>query len=226
MAKGSSLRWLWRLLGLIVLIVAIGVVVLLVRFLGGPRPGSVKDEAMRAGLVAKDLPGSDSDYLRAMDRGLNADAVYDALHKAVPSLSKDEAWKAYNRGRNNWVVWTAGNDTLWDFLANNSFGAFDLLKIVSLPSRASGTAGTRGPSTATPRRALAHTPRPRPPDMSRASRRRRRIRPAITSTRTTPVRGEDRQFYEVVPAQPVEVFRTGERAGLPAVGSQGLRLEG
>src|SRR5437879_4974189 len=62
-----------------------------------------------------------------MDRGLDSKAV----HKALPFLSKEEAWKAYNRGRNNWVVWTAGNDTLWDFLANNTFGAFDLLKIVS-----------------------------------------------------------------------------------------------
>src|SRR6266536_1240452 len=62
-----------------------------------------------------------------MDRGLDSEAV----HKALPFLSKEEAWKAYNRGHNNWVVWTAGNDTLWDFLANNTFGAFDLLKIVS-----------------------------------------------------------------------------------------------
>lgn len=92
-----------------------------------PEPGSVKDEAMQAGLTAKDLPGSDDDYLRDMDRGLDAEAV----HKALPFLSKEEAWKAYNRGRNNWVVWTAGNDTLWDYLANNTFGAFDLLKIVS-----------------------------------------------------------------------------------------------
>jgi hypothetical protein len=93
----------------------------------GPQPGSVVDEAMKAGLTAKDLPGSEDDYLRAMDRGLDAEAV----HKALPFLSKEEAWKAYNRGRNNWVLWTAGNDTLWDFLANNSFGAFDLLKIVA-----------------------------------------------------------------------------------------------
>src|SRR5437899_12568002 len=93
----------------------------------GPQPGSVVDEAMTEGLTAKDLPGSDDDYLRAMDRGLDSEAV----HKALPFLSKEEAWKAYNRGRNNWVVWTAGNDTLWDFLANNTFGAFDLLKIVS-----------------------------------------------------------------------------------------------
>ena len=94
---------------------------------GGPQPGSVVDEAMKAGLTAKDLPGSDDDYLHAMDRGLDAASV----HKALPFLTKEEAWKAYNRGRNNWVVWTAGNDTLWDFLANNSFGAFDLLKVVS-----------------------------------------------------------------------------------------------
>lgn len=94
---------------------------------GGPQPGSVVDEATRAGLTATDLPGSDDDYLRAMDGGLDEEAV----HNALPFLSKGEAWKAYNRGRNNWVVWTAGNDTLWDFLANNSFGAFDLLKIVS-----------------------------------------------------------------------------------------------
>jgi hypothetical protein len=92
-----------------------------------PRPGNVVDEAMKAGLTAKDLPGSDDDYLRAMDRGLDENAV----HKALPFLSKEEAWKSYNRGRNNWVVWTAGNDTLWDYLANNAFGAFDLLKIVS-----------------------------------------------------------------------------------------------
>src|SRR5215475_13323152 len=92
-----------------------------------PRPGSVVDEAMKAGLTAKDLPGSDDDYLRAMDRGLDEEAV----HEALPFLSKEEAWKAYNRGRNNWVVWTAGNDTLWDYLGNNTFGAFDLLKTVS-----------------------------------------------------------------------------------------------
>jgi hypothetical protein len=92
-----------------------------------PKPGSVVDEAMKVGLTAKDLPGSEDDYLRDMDRGLDAEAV----HKALPFLSKEEAWKSYNRGRNNWVVWTAGNDTLWDYLGNNTFGAFDLLKIVS-----------------------------------------------------------------------------------------------
>jgi hypothetical protein len=127
MAVRNVLRWLWRVIGLIVLIVAIVAVVLVVKFLNRPKPGSVLDEAMKAGLTAKDLPGSDDDYLRAMDRGLDEEAV----HKALPFLTKEEAWKSYNRGRNNWVVWTAGNDTLWDFLGNNTFGAFDLLKTVS-----------------------------------------------------------------------------------------------
>src|SRR5262245_66189065 len=90
-----------------------------------PRPGSVVDEAMKAGLTAKDLPGSDDDYLRAMDRGLDEDAV----HKALPFLAKEEAWKSDNRGRNNWVVWTAGNATLWDSLANNALGAVEPLNI-------------------------------------------------------------------------------------------------
>src|SRR5262249_30254299 len=82
-----------------------------------PEAGKVQDEAMRAGLTAKDLPGSDDAYLRAMDRGLNEEAV----HKALPFLSKEEAWRSYNRGRNNWVIWTGGNDRFWDYLANNSF---------------------------------------------------------------------------------------------------------
>src|ERR1019366_7271498 len=32
--------------------------------------------------------------------------------------------------RNTWMVWSAGNDHLWDWLARESAGAFDLLKIV------------------------------------------------------------------------------------------------
>ena len=127
MTTANFRKWLWSAIGLIVLAVAIVAGAAFLRALDRPKPGSVVDEAMTAGLAVKDLPGSDDDYLRAMDRGLDEEAV----HKALPLLSKEEAWKAYNRGRNNWVVWTAGNDTLWNFLANNTFGAFDLLKTVS-----------------------------------------------------------------------------------------------
>ena len=30
-----------------------------------------------------------------------------------------------------WIVWTGGNDRFWDAITDYSFGAFDLLKIVS-----------------------------------------------------------------------------------------------
>jgi hypothetical protein len=90
-------------------------------------PGSEADEAMRAGLVASDLRGSASDYLQAMDGGLGPDEVAAAL----PWLEPGAAWESYNRGRNNWVVWTAGNDTLWNTLAYRTFGGFDLLKTIS-----------------------------------------------------------------------------------------------
>jgi hypothetical protein len=35
------------------------------------------------------------------------------------------------KGRNNWIVWTGGNDRFWDYLANHSAGALDFLKILS-----------------------------------------------------------------------------------------------
>jgi len=105
----------------------------------GPEPGTVLDEALEVGVKAEDLPGSADDYLKDMDRGWDKDKVFDALAEALDitpaqlseHFPKDVVWDAYNKGRNNWVVWTAGNDRLWDFLANNTFGAFDLLKTLS-----------------------------------------------------------------------------------------------
>lgn len=75
-------------------------------------PETVVDEAMKVGRDAKSFPAADEDYFHDMDKGvkLSADAV---------------------KGRNNWNVWTGGNDRFWDHLANNSFGALDLLKTVS-----------------------------------------------------------------------------------------------
>ena len=76
-----------------------------------PRPGTVKDEALEAGLKAdkngrvEKLGGR---TIRTCAPWTGGNATPDeAVHKAVPFLSKEEAWKAYNRGRNNWVVWTA-----------------------------------------------------------------------------------------------------------------------
>ncbi|PYR78516.1 MAG: hypothetical protein DMF87_13995, partial [Acidobacteria bacterium] len=84
---------------------------------GEPRPGTVKDEAMRAGVDVDTLvrPGPAADYFAAMDDNVPA-----------PTLSRDDI-----DGRNMWMVWTGGNDKLWDRLTVDSLGTFDLLKTIS-----------------------------------------------------------------------------------------------
>jgi len=125
---------------LIILLLVVGVGIFIAVKLKKDKPderfpygasGEIKDEAMHVGRTAATLPGSDSDYLRDMDGGLNEDEVHAAMQGLAPGISKDEAWSRYNRGRNNWAVWTGGNDRFWDEMANISFGALDLLKTVS-----------------------------------------------------------------------------------------------
>jgi len=41
------------------------------------------------------------------------------------------------QGRNMWLVWTGGNDRLWDVLNWKSYGIFDLLKTISSNPNAS-----------------------------------------------------------------------------------------
>ena len=86
-----------------------------------PKPGTVADEAMRAGLTPEQLvrPAPVIDYFRDMD----ANVVGGAPGRA---LTADEV-----AGRTMWLVWTGGNDRLWDRLTIDSFGTFDLLKTIS-----------------------------------------------------------------------------------------------
>jgi hypothetical protein len=77
-----------------------------------PAPGTVKDEALRAGRDATSFPAADEDYFHNMDGAI--------------ALSSDEI-----KGRNMWLVWTGGDDRLWDGLTNTSVGTLDLLKTVS-----------------------------------------------------------------------------------------------
>src|SRR5436190_13789290 len=77
-----------------------------------PKPGTVLDEAMRARRTAASLPAADEDYFHDMDGG-------------------QQFTKAEIQGRNMWIVWTGGNDRLWDFLSVDSFGSLDFLKTVS-----------------------------------------------------------------------------------------------
>lgn len=85
-----------------------------------PLPGHVKDEALLAGRTASTFVAADEDYFHDMDGGID-------LTLAAPSQDK----KALIKGRNSWIVWSAGNDRLWNTLINRSAGALDFLKVLS-----------------------------------------------------------------------------------------------
>jgi hypothetical protein len=93
---------------LIVAAVAIGGILL---YYGLRDAFPAKDEAMLAGKTPADFPAATADYFKDMDGG--------------PALTPDEI-----KGRNTWMIWTGGNEAFWDWLANNSFGTFDLLKVI------------------------------------------------------------------------------------------------
>jgi hypothetical protein len=104
---------------LFILIAAV-VVVYTVHWCRQPRPGHVKDEALLAGRDASSFPAADEDYFHDMDGGID-------LTAGAPEDDK----LALVKGRNTWLVWTAGNDRLWDTLIYKSAGALDFLKILS-----------------------------------------------------------------------------------------------
>ena len=72
----------------------------------------IKDEALQVGRTADSLPAADEDYFKDMDSG-------------VP-LGRDEVI-----GRNNWIVWSGGNDRLWNIISIKAYGALDFLKTLS-----------------------------------------------------------------------------------------------
>jgi hypothetical protein len=77
-----------------------------------PRPGTVRDEAMRAGRTAASFPAAREDYFHDMDGGV--------------AFTQDQI-----EGRNMWLVFTGGNDRLWDVLSRDSLGSLDFLKTLS-----------------------------------------------------------------------------------------------
>ena len=48
-------------------------------------------------------------------------------------LSQDEI-----KGRNTWNMWCGGNERFWDWLGQQSYGFFDLLKLVASPDAETG----------------------------------------------------------------------------------------
>ena len=95
--------------------------------------GSIKDEALCVGRTAESFPAADEDYFKDMDYGISQrpDKVAEALKDYKLDKTPDELVKAIVRGRNNWIIWTGGNDKFWDHLNINSVGSLDLLKVVS-----------------------------------------------------------------------------------------------
>src|SRR5437762_4410368 len=77
-----------------------------------PKSGEVLDEAKRAGREAASFRHADEDYFHDVDGGI--------------TLTPEEI-----RGRNMWLVWTGGNDRFWNSMTDFTFGALDLLKVVS-----------------------------------------------------------------------------------------------
>jgi len=75
-------------------------------------PGDVLDEARLAGRTAASFPHATEDYFHDMDGGI--------------ALTPQEV-----AGRNMWIVWSGGNDRLWDHMTSATFGAMDLLKAIS-----------------------------------------------------------------------------------------------
>lgn len=95
--------------------------------------GKVIDEAKCVGRTPESLPAADEDYFQDMDNGFtkNPAAVAVELAPYLPGITPTEAVKRMAIGRNNWIVWTAGNDRLWDKLGYDSRGNLDFLKSLS-----------------------------------------------------------------------------------------------
>src|SRR5262245_11101955 len=98
-----------------------------------PLPGTVQDEAKLAGVATEKFVPASEDYFHDMDVN-----VVDGQPRRP--LTTEEI-----QGRNMWLVWTGGDDRLWDTLTVSSVGSFDLLKTISSHPDPQGTAyGTGG----------------------------------------------------------------------------------
>jgi hypothetical protein len=89
------------------------------------KKNEIVDEAKAAGKTPTDFPADDYDYFRDMD--MRPDGTVDASGNSILKpleLTPDEI-----KGRNTWVLWCAGDEVFWDYLAGHSYGFLDLLKL-------------------------------------------------------------------------------------------------
>jgi hypothetical protein len=99
----------------------------------GEGPGGIKDEALCVGRTADTFPSADEDYFADMDYGIskNPAELQARLAPFAPGITQEQAVASFAKGRNNWIVWTAGNDKMWDELSRTTFGNVDFLKVVT-----------------------------------------------------------------------------------------------
>ena len=101
-----------KLLLVLLILIVLAVAAYSIHWYSTPRPGHVLDEALLVGRDASSFPAADVDYFHDMDGGIQLEP---------PEI----------QGRDTWIVWTAGNDRLWNQLIYNSAGALDFLKTLS-----------------------------------------------------------------------------------------------
>src|SRR6185503_10000378 len=121
--KSRSIKFI---LVLLLLVVAVGVGIYYIWWQNQPQPGHVKDEAKIAGREPDSFPAANEDFFHDMDQ--TKDGVLDLVAAARQMKVPDDT---LIKGRNTWMVWSAGNDKLWDTLIYKSAGALDFLKILS-----------------------------------------------------------------------------------------------
>ena len=117
MAEPVGTSLLLRLIRILLIVTATAITALALLIVAAlifpiSKAGKVKDEALLAGRFAESMPAAGEDYFHDMDGGI--------------ALSPDEI-----KGRNNWIVWTGGNDRLWDLISVKSVGTLDFLKTLS-----------------------------------------------------------------------------------------------
>lgn len=109
---------------LITVLVLIVAAALALNWWRSPTIGHIHDEAQLAGLTAAAFTAADEDFFHDMDN--------------TASLTPDEI-----KGRNTWLVWSAGNDRLWDRMTFASVGALDFLKTLSSYPKLNGHRANR-----------------------------------------------------------------------------------
>jgi len=109
-----------KFLVILSIVIAVPVIGCAIHWSSEPHAGRVQDEALLAGRDASSFHAADEDYFHDMDGGID-------LTAGAPENDKS----ALVKGRNTWLVWTAGNDRLWNTLIYKSAGALDFLKVLS-----------------------------------------------------------------------------------------------